>query len=268
MTADARQITIKAYAKINLSLDITGKRPDGYHTLCSVFQTVGVFDRLTLTKTGADTPLSLSCDTEGVPCDARNLVWKAAAALLGDTPKGLTAHLEKHIPSQAGMGGGSADCAAALLGIRALLGLAVSDEALHGYAARLGADVPFFLQGGTVLCEGIGELLTPLPDIPECTLLLAKGSEGVSTPEGYRALDRLASPPADDTDNLLRALETRDPASIFAACGNHFDAVTNLPEIEQIRSIMRAHGIRPVLSGSGAAVFGAIVLGRGPIGRW
>ena len=252
----AQRIVMQIPAKVNLSLDITGKRPDGYHTLCSVFQTVGVFDRLTLTKTGADTPLSLSCDTEGVPCDARNLVWKAAVCLLGENPCGVAMHLEKGIPAQAGMGGGSADCAAALLGIRALLGLAVSDEALHGYAARLGADVPFFLQGGTVLCEGIGELLTPLPDIPECTLLLAKGSEGVSTPEGYRALDRLASPPADDTDNLLRALETRDPASIFAACGNHFDAVTNLPEIEQIRSIMRAHGIRPVLSGSGAAVFG------------
>lgn len=250
------QITLQIPAKINLSLDITGRRADGYHTLRSVFQTVGVYDRLTLTKTGADTPLSLTCDTEGVPCDSRNLVWKAAVCLLGDEPRGLSMHLEKGIPSQAGMGGGSADCAAALLGIRRLLGLAVSDTELHGLAARLGADVAFFLRGGTVLCAGIGEQLSEVRALPQSVIVLAKGSEGVSTPAAYRALDQLGTAQPADTDNVLAALETGDAAAVFAVCGNHFDAVTDLPEISRIRAIMRENGMRPVLSGSGAAVFG------------
>ena len=250
-----KQIIRTAPAKINLSLDITGKRSDGYHTLRSVFQTVGLYDRLTFTKTDADKPFSLTCSEPGIPCDARNLVWKAAAALLGENPCGVSVHLEKHIPSQAGLGGGSSDCAAALLGIRSLLELPVSDERLHEIAAGLGADVPFFLAGGTVLCEGIGELLHPLDPLPERILVIAKGTQGVSTPEGYRRLDALAEQPEPDTDALLSVLYA-DAETMFSACGNFFDAVTDLPEVEQIRGIMRIHGVRPVLSGSGAAVFG------------
>ncbi len=248
-------IIIQAPAKINLSLDITGKRPDGYHTLRSVFQTVGIFDTLTIQKTAPEQPLSLTCDDPAVPCDERNLVWKAAAALLGDAPCGIALHLEKRIPSQAGMGGGSSDCAAALRGIRELLGLQISDDTLLHTAARLGADVPFFLYGGTVLCQGIGEILTPLRQMPERVLVIAKGSEGVSTPEGYRRLDALDSLPEPATDRVLQALYA-DAETLFSACGNAFDAVTDLAEVEMIRRIMREHGVHPVLSGSGAAVFG------------
>ncbi|MBQ8921158.1 MAG: 4-(cytidine 5'-diphospho)-2-C-methyl-D-erythritol kinase, partial [Oscillospiraceae bacterium] len=115
------QIIMHAPAKINLSLDITGKRADGYHTLRSVFQTVSIYDTLTIRRTSPEQPLSLTCDTPGVPCDARNLVWKAAQRLLGEHPCGIAMHLEKRIPSQAGLGGGSSDCAAALRGIRELL---------------------------------------------------------------------------------------------------------------------------------------------------
>jgi len=150
-------LVLQVPAKINLSLDITGRRADGYHTLSSVFQTVSVYDTLTLTKTGAETPFSLTCNVDGIPCDERNLVAKAAVALLGESPCGVSIHLEKQIPSQAGMGGGSADCAAALLGIRKLLALPVTDEMLHAMAVKLGADVPFFLVGGTVLAQGIGD---------------------------------------------------------------------------------------------------------------
>ena len=250
------QITLRIPAKINLSLDITGRRADGYHTLRSVFQTVGLYDRLTVAKTDADTPLSLACDTPGVPCDRTNLVWRAAELLLGGNPRGIRMQLEKGIPSQAGMGGGSADCAAALLGIRRLLGLPVTDEELHTLAAGLGADVPFFLRGGTVLCEGIGERMTPLAQVPPFTLILAKGEAGISTPAAYRALDALTEKPNPATDGVLAAIAAGDRAALFAACGNEFDAVTDLPEIVQIRTVMRRNGIRPVLSGSGAAVFG------------
>jgi 4-diphosphocytidyl-2-C-methyl-D-erythritol kinase len=253
------KLILQIPAKINLSLDITGKRADGYHTLRSVFQAIGIYDTLALTKADADTPFSLTCADPAVPCDARNLVWKAAAALLGDTPKGLTAHLEKHIPSQAGMGGGSADCAAALLGIRQMLCPDVTDAELHAIAARLGADVAFFLCGGTALCEGIGDQLTPIAcpgGFPERYVVMAKGTEGVSTPAGYRALDALPALPPPDTDAVLAHLADSDPMGLFSVCGNMFDAVTDLPEVQQIRKILRENGARPVLSGSGAAVFG------------
>lgn len=245
-------LILRAPAKVNLSLDITGKRPDGYHTLRSVFQTVSLYDTLTITKTDADTPFSLSCNIEGIPCDERNLVTKAAMVLLGDAPHGVEMHLEKQIPSQAGMGGGSTDCAAALLGIRKLLGLNVSDAALHSIAAKLGADVPFFLVGGTVLAEGIGDVLTPLDPMPKRILVIAKGSEGISTPMAYKQIDALTEPLAAYTDGVLQHLYEDD---LFSVCGNAFDAVAHNEEIKLIRKIMREHGANPVLSGSGAAVF-------------
>ena len=251
-----KQVILRIPAKINLSLDITGKRPDGYHTLRSVFQTVGIYDTLTLTETAAGQPVTLQCSEPDIPCDSRNLVMKAAEALLGSEPKGFAMTLQKGIPSQAGLGGGSADCAAALLGIRQLLALPVSDAELHRMAASLGADVAFFLYGGTALAEGIGEILTPLPALAPTRLVIAKGTEGVSTPAAYRALDALDTPLPPHTDAVLRALESGDTEVLAAACGNDFDAVTDLPEIVQIREIMRGNGIRPVLSGSGAAVFG------------
>ena len=245
-------LILRAPAKVNLSLDITGKRPDGYHTLRSVIQTVSLYDTLTITKTDADTLFSLSCNIEGIPCDERNLVTKAAMVLLGDAPHGVEMHLEKQIPSQAGMGGGSADCAAALLGIRKVLGLNVSDAALHSIAAKLGADVPFFLVGGTVLAEGIGDVLTPLDPMPKRILVIAKGSEGISTPMAYKQIDALTEPLAAYTDGVLQHLYEDD---LFSACGNAFDAVAHNEEIRLIRKIMREHGANPVLSGSGAAVF-------------
>lgn len=247
-------LTLKAPAKINLSLDITGKLPNGYHTMRSVFQTVGICDTLTFEKTAPDQPMMLICTEADVPCDARNLVWKAAVKLLGENPCGLRIRLEKRIPSQAGMGGGSSDCAAALRGIRALFGLPVSDAELHKIAASLGADCAFFLYGGTCYAEGIGEQLTPLPPLPRYPLLIAKGTAGISTPEAYRRLDALPQTPPMNTDDVLQNMR-KGAESLFAVCGNHFDAVTDLPEVEQIRSIMRAHGMHPVLSGSGAAVF-------------
>ena len=249
-------VVLKIPAKINLSLDITGKREDGYHTLRSVFQNVGIYDRLTVSVTGDDTPLSLTCTEPDIPTDRRNLVVRAAEALLGEDPHGIGMHLEKGIPSQAGMGGGSADCAAALLGIRKLLLPELSDEALHEKAVSLGADVPFFLKGGTVLCEGIGEMLTPLTPMPARQLVIAKGDAGVSTPAAYRALDELEARPPMTTRAVLAKLYVSDAERLFSVCGNAFDAVTHLPEVETIRRVMRSFHVNPVLSGSGAAVFG------------
>lgn len=253
-------ILLRTPAKVNLSLDITGRRVDGYHTLRSVFQAVDCYDILTLTRTAATEPLHLTCNAADVPCDARNLVYRAAQKLLGESPCGLTIHLEKQIPAQAGMGGGSSDAAAALLGIRWLLALPHSDAELLEIAASLGADVPFFLYGGTALAEGIGEQLTPLHNVPKRILVLAKGKEGVSTPEGYQRLDALETLPPADTDAVLAHLRDPQPQRLFAVCGNAFDAVMHGKEIRQIRAIMSSCGVKPVLSGSGAAVFGGCEL--------
>ncbi len=250
------ELILRTPAKVNLSLDITGRRADGYHTLRSVFQAVDCYDTLTITRTDDAQPLTLTCDVSEIPCDARNLVYQAAVKLLGENPCGITMHLAKQIPSQAGMGGGSSDCAAALLGIRALFGLAVSDEELLQIAAGLGADVPFFLVGGTVIAEGIGEKLTPVSDVPVRILVIAKGEKGVSTPEGYRKLDALTEPLPAYTDKVLAHMRDPQPQRLFTVCGNAFDAVTNLAEIRKIRAVMSSCGINPVLSGSGAAVFG------------
>lgn len=247
-------LMIQTPAKVNLSLDITGRRADGYHTLRSVFQTISLYDTLIITRTDKNTPFSLTCDTEGIPCGASNLVTKAAIALLGTHPCGVKIHLQKKIPSQAGMGGGSSDCAAALLGIRRILGLAVSHAALHDIAASLGADVPFFLLGGTVLAEGIGDQLTPLATTPERILVVAKGTEGISTPDAYRQIDALQQPLPTYTDAVMHHLYD-NAAALFETCGNAFDAVAKNEEIYTIRQIMRKYGANPVLSGSGAAVF-------------
>ena len=247
-------LTLRTPAKINLSLDITGRLPNGYHTMRSVFQTVGIYDTLTFRRTADDAPLVLRCNDPAIPCDGRNLIWKAAAALLGENPCGLEIGLEKQIPSQAGMGGGSSDCAAALRGIRELFGLSVSDESLHRIAASLGADCAFFLYGGTCYAEGIGEQLTPLKPLPAYPLVIAKGGAGISTPEAYRRLDACPDALPCATDAVLANLES-DADTLFSVCGNHFDAITDLPETEQIRMVMRSFGLHPVLSGSGAAVF-------------
>ena len=247
-------VILQTPAKINLSLDITGKLPNGYHTLRSVFQAVGIYDTLTVTKTAPEQPLRLTCNDPAVPCDERNLVWKAAVRLLGEEPCGISVHLEKHIPSQAGMGGGSSDCAAALFGIRKLLALPVTDEQLHAHAAALGADCAFFLKGGTVLAEGIGAQLTPLAPLPHYPLVIAKGNAGISTPEAYRRIDAVTEPLPPNTDSVLENLGCGAEA-LFSVCGCHFDAITDLPEVETIRRVMRAQGLNPVLSGSGAAVY-------------
>lgn len=247
-------LIIRTPAKINLSLDITGRLPNGYHTMRSVFQTVGIYDTLTLTRTAPGEPLTLTCNVPDIPCDAHNLVWKAAEKLLGEHPCGLQIHLEKQIPSQAGMGGGSSDCAAALKGIRSLFDLPVTDDALHEIAASLGADCAFFLYGGTCYAEGIGDLLKPLSPLPRYPLVIAKGSSGISTPEAYRRLDAYRAPLPQDTDHVIGALD-KGADTLFSVCGNHFDAITDLTEVLRIRQVMKQYGLNPVLSGSGAAVF-------------
>ena len=261
-----KRVTRNAHAKINLTLDVGPRRPDGYHSVRSVMQMVTLHD--TLTVTSAPSPgvrLSVTGDEAGgVPADETNLVHKAAVRLqkiaaargvLAGHRSGLHIDLHKRIPSQAGLGGGSSDAAAALLAVNDLFGLHLSPDRLIGIGAVLGADVPFFLIGGTALAEGLGEELTPLPPLdPGWPLLIVKPNAGVSTAAAYAALDTVLNRPSGNATE--RWLQNRQTLS------NDFEAVI-LPAYPEVaaayallsRTAEGGESFRPLLCGSGAALF-------------
>lgn len=258
---------MQAYAKINLTLDVGARRPDGYHDISSVMQTIALHDTLTLTRT-ADVPgvrLEVTGDESGgVPADESNLVHRAAvrlqkiAAARGSVPgdqSGLHIQLHKRIPSQAGLGGGSSDAAAALLAVNELLGLALPQRRLTEIGAALGADVPFFLTGGTALVEGLGERVTALPPLyPPWLLVVLKPRVGVSTAAAYAALDALPRRTPGAATEAWRRGE-QNPA-------NDFEQVVfpAYPEIAAAHAALRQTGrtdesFRPLLCGSGSCLF-------------
>ena len=260
-------ITRNAPAKINLTLDVGPRRPDGYHDIRSVMQTIGLSDTLTVTLTPETPGVRLDVVGEesiGVPSDTSNIVHKAAVRLqkvaaardlLPGNRSGLHLTLHKRIPSQAGLGGGSSDAAAALLAVNDLLGLHLPDARLAEIGAALGADVPFFLTGGTALAEGLGELITPLPALaPDWPLVIVKPSVGVSTPAAYAALDALAE---RQSGTATAQWLNGDPET-----QNDFEAVIlpAYPEIAAAYSLLSStvppgKSFMPRLCGSGSALF-------------
>ena len=258
------RITEKACAKINLYLDVVSKRADGYHDLVTVMQAVTLCDTLYVERTEAT---EWSLDTGGaLPADDRNLITRAANAYFEAVGErfGVTVRLEKRIPMQAGLGGGSADAAAALRALNALNGNRLSTEELCVIGAGLGADVPFCVVGGTRLCRGIGERMEPIANALSGTLVLAIGGEGVSTPQAFGALDRRYNdfqtrgsevrPTA-----LLEAMEKGDVNTAAPLFCNLFESVVEpmRPAVGEIKSILRQNGARTaMMSGSGPAVWG------------
>ena len=248
---------VKTAAKINLALDVTGKLPNGYHTIESVFQTVGLYDDVSVEL--AETSIELTCDVpeefasaDPIPCDERNIAYKAAKLFFEENGMdcGCRIHIKKGIPSQAGMGGGSTDAAAVLYCLGELTGKSVSKP------EQLGADVPFFLSGGTAYVEGIGERITPIADYSGKILVIAKGREGVSTAKAYSRIDALASPRHPETQKLAEAVIS-SPKTAYQYFGNLFEQAVELPEVEDIKNIMLDGGsFRAVMTGSGSAVFG------------
>ena len=253
-------IEIQAHAKINLTLEVLGKRTDGYHEIASIIQTIGLYDTLTLEP--AD-ELTLECDTPRLSADD-NLVLKAATMLkkASGASQGARIKLQKSIPVSAGLGGGSSDAAAALIGLNRLWETALSNDALHGIAARLGSDVPFFLRGGTAMVHGRGELIRPLPatDIPWVVLLSPDMPMPDKTASLYAAL-----PPAQYTGGLLtRKLEARirgggdvPPQFLF----NVFDNVVRetFPGLDKYWDAFTALGAREVhVAGSGPSLFAPV----------
>lgn len=253
-----KKITLLCAAKINLSLDVTGKRPDHYHTLDSIFQTVSVYDRLEIFLTDGE-GISLECDTPSVPCDEKNLAYRATQAFVKKS--GLKANikikLEKHIPSGAGMGGGSADAAGVLYALNLLTEEHYSNQELRELGLTLGADVPFLLLGGTARAQGIGEELTTLKPLPEWSLVILKGTESISTPAAYQAIDLLEHPEHPDTDSILKAVENQDFDLLCRNCSNLFEAVTDCQDVVRAEKALLKYGAEcAVMTGSGAAVFG------------
>lgn len=252
-----------AFAKINLTLDVVGKRPDGYHDLKSVMQTISVRDDVYIdVDTGK--PWKLSCSMPGIPEDSRNLAWKAAEVFYANTGKqtdGIEIRIEKRIPVESGMGGGSADAAAVLRALNRHYGNPLSVYALAELGAFVGSDVPFCVIGGTALVEGRGERIRKLPDMPECCFVICKPDFSASTPELYRELDSVTIGKRPDHQAMETAIITGDLLKVAQNVHNVFDPVVTKdhPELNYIKSIFNTYGaIGQQLTGAGSAVFAIV----------
>ncbi len=249
-----------AFAKINLTLDVLGKRPDGYHDLKSVMQTISIRDDIEI-DIGTGKPWCLKCDKEDIPCDGRNLAWKAARIYLDameKDPDGLEIRITKRIPSQAGLGGGSADAAAVLRALNRHYGEPLSILALAELGAQVGSDVPFCTLCGTAMVEGRGEKLHRLPDMPECVFVVCKPDFSASTPELYRKLDEAGIGMHPNNQAMESALLAGDLGKIAENVFNVFDPVVTAEHLElnYIKSICHSYGaLAQQMTGSGSAVF-------------
>ena len=248
----------KAYAKVNLTLAVGEKRPDGYHEVVSVMQRVSLHDTLTAERTASG--ISLTCSDPALPAGEENLAHRAASLFFRETgiAGGAALTLEKRIPSQAGLGGGSSDAASALLALRKLYAPALSDTELETMAAALGSDVPFFIRGGTQLAIGRGEVLSPLPPLTDGWFVIVKPAESFSTPAMYRRLDEPGSVLVRNSRYMQDAVAANNVHAVAAELHNSFERV--VPKGSSLRIIkdaLRARGaLGTLLSGSGSAVFG------------
>jgi 4-diphosphocytidyl-2-C-methyl-D-erythritol kinase len=253
-------ISLNANAKINLSLDVTGLREDGYHIVRMVMQAIDLHDEIFMEKIDSDM-IKLTLENTDLPADESNLAYRAAALLKESfaIKEGVSIKLIKNIPVAAGLAGGSTDCAAVLKGMNLLFDLGLNEQQLCEYGVKLGADVPFCIMGKTALSEGIGEILTPLPPMPDCSILLVKPTVGVSTAQVYHDLDQIKDPQHPNIDGQLAALESGILSSICQDMENILESVTipMHPVINDIKEGMLSCGaIHSLMSGSGPTVFG------------
>ncbi len=252
-------ITRKAYAKINLGLDVVGKRDDGYHLVRMIMQNVDIYDTLSFRDNDSG-EIKLFSESGKVPLDGRNLICKVAALLKEkySVDRGVDITLEKRIPVAAGMAGGSTDGAAAFLALNELWGLGLSKQELCELAVGLGADIPYCIVGGTALSEGIGEELTTIKDVPECVIVIAKPDIDVSTGWVYKELDSREITEHPDIDGIRAAIEEGDLKGMCRRISNVLEPVTvsKYPVITEIEKILEDHGaIRAFMTGSGPTVF-------------
>ena len=255
---------LQAFAKINLGLDVLGKREDGYHEVRMIMQTIRMYDQLDMRKS-VEPGIHLTTNKKYIPVDENNLVWRAAKLMM-DTcgiMEGVSIHLHKVIPVAAGMAGGSSDAAATLVGMNRLFHCGLSKEKLMELGVQIGADVPYCVLRGTALAEGIGEKLTVLPPMPDCWILIGKPGISVSTKYVYTTLDLNTDTVHPDIDGMKKALEDGNLYGITERMGNVLQDVTipAYPEVERIKEQMKALGaVNAMMSGSGPTVFGILTM--------
>ena len=252
----------KAYAKVNIGLDVLRRREDGYHEVKMIMQTVNLFDNLSIEDFEDDNgTIVISANQDTIPVNEDNLIYKAAKLLMDEfsISKGVKIHLEKNIPVAAGMAGGSTDAAATLVGVNEVFSLGLSTEELMKRGVKIGADVPYCIMGGTALSEGIGEVLSEIKGFPQCHVLIAKPPINVSTKYVYENLHANELKYHPDIDGLIEFIKKGDLYGIASKMENVLETVTvkEYPIIEEIKMFMKENGaINSIMSGSGPTVFG------------
>lgn len=261
-----KSIKLRANAKLNLFLDITGKQANGYHTLKTVMQSADLCDELEFIISDG-TGIEIFCNRSDLPLNEDNLVWKGISAVLSyayfSPGCKITVNLTKNIPSGAGLGGGSADCAAAIIAMNELFHLDFFDDELKTVAAMCGADVPFCIKGGTALCEGVGDIITPLPTLAATDIVIAKPKESISTPEAYALFDKSGRQSEGDYAAFEAAMTSGSAKELGGALYNAFTESCAPMEVKGIRNKLKMAGaLGAEMTGSGSAVYGIFADGE------
>jgi len=257
------EISVRAYAKINLHLEVLDKLPNGYHEIDTIMQTVGLYDIIKISITPAnERVIEIKSNSQRIPCDNRNLAYRAAELYLesNNISDEITIHISKNIPIAAGLAGGSADAAATLIGLNRLYGERLTRDELCELGAKLGADVPFCIIRGCCVASGIGEILKPIASLPDCKLLICAGGPGVSTKAAYEKLsEQRKNTPRRSSLEMQEALHNADIKEVCRLLHNSFEEVI-LPTHKQAalikRTLLQYGASGALMSGSGSAVFG------------
>ena len=252
------KVTYKAAAKINLMLDILSRLDNGYHSLFMIMQSVSLFDTITVSKTESG-GITLSSNEERIPCNEANIAYKAASAFFnaaGISDRNVAIHLEKSIPFEAGLAGGSADGAAVIKALDEIYGTNIPEKELCAIGAKVGADIPFCLTGGTRAAQNIGDVLSPLPDLKDCYIVLAKPKTGISTGKAFSEFDKNGVRHLD-TCSMLYYAANGDFDGVCSKVGNVFEQLIEVPQRVVIKSVMLSNNAKcACMSGSGPTCFG------------
>ncbi len=250
---------VKVAAKINLMLDILKKLDSGYHSLFMVMQSIDLYDIISVEKNG-DSKIIITCDNPKVPCNEKNIVYKCAAEFFeycNISDCGITVNIQKNIPMAAGVAGGSADGAGVLYCLNKIYATNLSQKELCEIGAAVGADIPFSLTGGTAIALGIGDVVAPVKNLTDCSIVIAKPDQDISTPQAYAQFDELTRVRHLDRVSMTQAVSEGDYLKICSLCGNVFEQAVEVPKRPHIKGIMRKFGADACcMSGSGPTVFG------------
>ena len=250
---------VKVAAKINLMLDILKRLDNGYHSLFMIMQSVDLYDTITVEKNN-ENKIIIKCDTDGVPCNEKNIAYKCAKAFFDACnikEQGITIEIEKNIPMAAGTAGGSADGAGVLYCLNKIYKTNLTTTELAEIGAKVGADIPFSLTGGTAIALNTGNVIAPVKDLPECYIVLCKPDQDVSTPEAYAQFDALSRVRHLDRVAMIEAVASGDYENLCNYCGNVFEQAVEVPKRPHIKGVMRKCSADACcMSGSGPTVFG------------